>query len=40
MLEDKVIKHVISNCNLNKTKINKDMYEKLEKKVFDVKKDG
>ena len=38
MLEDKVIKHITSKCNLTKTKIDKIAYEKLEKKVFDVKK--
>ena len=39
ILEDKVIKHISSQCNLVKTKLNKDAYEKLEKEVFEVKKD-
>ena len=38
ILEEKVIKHISSQCNLIKTKLNKDAYEKLEKKVFEVKK--
>ena len=38
ILEEKVIKHISSECNLVKTKLNKDAYEKLEKKVFEVKK--
>ena len=39
ILEDKVIKHITSQCKLIKTKLNKDDYEKLEKEVFDVKRD-
>ena len=38
ILEEKVIKHISSECNSVKTKLNKDAYEKLEKKVFEVKK--
>ena len=38
ILEEKVIKHIISLCNLVKSKLNKDAYEKLEKEVFEVKK--
>ena len=38
ILEEKVIKHVKTQCNLLKMKLNKDAYEKLEKKVFEVKK--
>jgi trigger factor len=38
ILEDKVINHISSKCSLVKTKLDKDAYEKLEKKVFDVKK--
>ena len=38
ILEEKVIKHISSKCNSVKTKLNKDAYEKLEKKVFEVKK--
>ncbi len=38
ILEEKVTKYIISQCNLFKTKLNKDAYEKLEKKVFDIKK--
>ncbi len=38
ILEDKVIKHISSQCSALKNKINKDQYDKLEKKVFDVKK--
>ena len=38
ILEEKVIKHIISECNLTKTKLNKNAYEKLEKEVFDVKR--
>ncbi|MDC1047298.1 trigger factor [Alphaproteobacteria bacterium] len=38
ILEEKVIKHISSECNLIKTKLNKNAYEKLEKKVFEVKK--
>ena len=37
ILEEKVIKHISSECNSVKTKLNKDAYEKLEKKVFEVK---
>ncbi len=39
LLEDKVINFVSSQCGLTNTKINKEAYENLEKKVFDVKKD-
>ena len=39
ILEEKVIKHISSQCNLVKTNLNKDAYEKLEKEVFEVKKD-
>ena len=38
ILEEKVIKHISSQCNSVKTKINKNTYEKLEKEVFDIKK--
>jgi len=38
ILEEKVIEHVISNANTIKSKVDKDEYEKLEKKTFDVKK--
>ena len=38
ILEEKVIKHISSQCNLVKTKLTKDAYEKLEKQVFEVKK--
>jgi len=38
ILEDKVIKHISAQCNLVKTKLNKEAYEKLEKKVFEVNK--
>ena len=38
ILEEKVIKHINSQCNPVTTKLNKDAYEKLEKKVFAVKK--
>ncbi|MDC0498015.1 trigger factor [Alphaproteobacteria bacterium] len=38
ILEEKVIKLISSECNSVKTKLNKDAYEKLEKKVFEVKK--
>jgi trigger factor len=38
ILEDKVIKHISSECNSIKTKLNKGAYEKLENKVFEVKK--
>ena len=38
ILEEKVIKHISSECNSVKTKLNKDAYEKLEKKVFEIKK--
>jgi len=40
ILEEKVINHVISKSNLIKTKVNKEAYEKLEKKVFDIKKEA
>ncbi len=39
ILEDKVINHVISQSNSIKTKLNKEGYEKLEKKVFDIKEE-
>ena len=39
ILEEKVIKHITSECDLIKTKLNKNEYEKLEKEVFEVKKD-
>ena len=39
ILEEKVIKHIRSECDLIKTKLNKNEYEKLEKEVFEVKKD-
>jgi trigger factor len=39
ILEEKIIKYIISECNLIKNKLNKDAYEKLEKEVFEVKKD-
>ncbi len=39
ILEEKVIKHITSKCNLIKTKLTKNAYEKLEKDVFEVKKD-
>ncbi len=38
ILEEKVIKHISSQCNLVKTKLDKKAYEKLEKEVFEVKK--
>ena len=38
ILEEKVIKHIISQCNSVKTKLDKKAYEKLEKEVFEVKK--
>lgn len=38
ILEDKVINFITSECNLVKSKLNKDSYEKLEKQVFEVKK--
>ena len=38
ILEEKVIKHISSQCDLDKTKLNKEAYEKLEKKIFEVKK--
>jgi len=37
ILEEKVIKHISSQCNSVKTKLNKNSYEKLEKEVFEVK---
>ena len=36
ILEEKVIKHITSECNLIKIKLNKNEYEKLEKEVFEV----
>ena len=39
ILEDKVIKNVISSSTIIKKKINKKEYENLEKITFDVKKD-
>ena len=39
ILEEKVIKHITSECDLIKTKLNKSEYEKLEKEVFEIKKD-
>jgi len=39
ILEEKIIEFVISSANIAKIKINKDEYEKLEKKVFDIKKE-
>ena len=39
ILEEKVIKHIGSQCDLVKTKLSKNAYEKLEKEVFEVKKD-
>ena len=39
ILEEKVIKHIGSQCDLVKTKLTKNEYEKLEKEVFEVKKD-
>ena len=38
ILEEKVIKHIGSQCDLVKTKLSKNAYEKLEKEVFEVKK--
>ena len=38
LLEEKVIKHISSQCNSIKTKLNKNAYEKLEKEIFEVKK--
>ena len=38
ILEEKVIKHISSQCNSVKSKLTKDAYEKLEKQVFEVKK--
>ena len=37
ILEEKVIKSVISNVKINKVKVTKEDYDKLEKKVFDAK---
>ena len=37
ILEEKVIKSIMSDANIKKIKVTKDGYEKLEKKVFDVK---
>ena len=39
ILEEKVINHVISKANTIKSKVDKDEYEKLEKRAFDVKKE-
>ena len=39
ILEEKVVKYICSQSSLIKTKLDKDAFEKLEKKVFDVKKD-
>ena len=39
ILEEKVINHVISEAKINKIKVTKDEYEKLEKKAFDVKRE-
>ena len=38
ILEEKVIKHISSQFNSVKIKLNKNAYEKLEKEVFEVKK--
>jgi trigger factor len=38
ILEEKVIKHISSQCDLVKKKLSKNAYEKLEKEVFEVKK--
>ncbi len=38
ILEEKVINHVISDVKINKIKVTKNDYEKLEKKTFDVKR--
>ncbi len=38
LLEEKVIKHLRSQCNLLKTKVDKNAYENLEKEVFEFKK--
>ena len=38
ILEEKVIKHITLECDLVKTKLSKNAYEKLEKEVFEVKK--
>ncbi len=38
ILEEKVVSYIISQCAVVKNKVNKDEYDKLEKKVFDVKK--
>ena len=38
ILEEKVVKHITSECDLVKTKLSKNAYEKLEKEVFEVKK--
>ena len=37
ILEEKVIESIISHAKINKVKVTKEEYEKLEKKVFDVK---
>ena len=39
ILEEKVIKHIKYECNLIKNKLNKNAYEKLEKEIFENKKD-
>ena len=39
ILEEKVIKSVISKAKIIDTKVTKEKYEKLEKKTFDIKKD-
>ena len=39
ILEEKVIKNISSQCNSVKTKLNKNEYEKLEKEVFEIKKE-
>ncbi len=39
ILEEKVINLIVSQANIKKSKIDKDAYEKLEKKVFDVKRE-
>ena len=37
LLEEKIIEHVMSQVKIKHIKVSKDEYEKLEKKVFDVK---
>ncbi len=39
ILEEKVISHVISQSNSKKSKVDKNTYEKLEKKAFDIKRE-